>query len=191
MRPTRTGLLVSTPSGWPNLRRKGAQSLNALIGLWLGYSGIFANPPANINNVLLAPPSPSWGWCSTRWVTGAASLVCFRDIPLVGMLTAIAAMWSMLHRCIDRRGEARAHRRVSLGSSKGVLAIRRGPRIEDNRCRRKGLAVYTFGEALPTVGHLRRPQRRRYNFASPISCAPRSTPWACLCAFRSACRTFL
>jgi hypothetical protein len=102
LRPTRTGLLVSTPSGWPNLRRKGAQSLNALIGLWLGYSGIFANPPANINNVLLAPPSPSWGWCSTRWVTGAASLVCFRNILLVGMLTATAAMWSMLHRWLPR-----------------------------------------------------------------------------------------
>jgi len=179
---------VSTPSRWPNLRRKGAQSLNAVIGLWLGYSGIFANPSGQYKQCLTGAAITVVGWCSTRWVTGAASLVCFRDIPLVGMLTAIAAMWSMLHRPERRSASSPAGQ---SRSSKGVLAIRRGPRIEDNRCRRKGLAVYTFGEALPTVGHLRRPQRRRYNFASPISCAPRSTPWACLCAFRSACRTFL
>ena len=71
LRPTRTGLLVSTPSRWPNLRRKGAQSLNAVIGLWLGYSGIFANPSGQYKQCLTGAAITVVGWCSTRWVTGA------------------------------------------------------------------------------------------------------------------------
>jgi hypothetical protein len=33
-----------------------------------------------------------------RWVIGAAPLVCFWIILLVGIAVAIAAMWSMLYR---------------------------------------------------------------------------------------------
>ena len=100
--------------------------LNILVGLWLAYSAIFANPPGAMNNVALATSavavivfavwarqSDPMGWPSgtnivlgavlllvaaTRWAIGVAPLVCFWIILLVGTAVAIAAMWSMLYR---------------------------------------------------------------------------------------------
>lgn len=100
--------------------------LNILVGLWLAYSAIFANPAGAMNNVGLAGSAIAviafavWArqsdlmdWPSgtnivlgaalllvaaTRWAIGVAPLVCFWIILLVGIAVAIAAMWSMLYR---------------------------------------------------------------------------------------------
>ena len=100
--------------------------LNILVGLWLAYSAIFANPAGAMNNVALAAATVAvivfavWarqtdtlGWQSgtnivlaavllvlavLRWVIGVAPLVSFWMILLVGITVAIAAMWSMLYR---------------------------------------------------------------------------------------------
>ena len=100
--------------------------LNVLVGLWLAYSAIFANPAGAMNNVLLvaaavaiivfavwARQTDSLRWQSgtnivlaavllvmavVRWVIGVAPLVSFWFILLVGIAVAIMAMWSMLYR---------------------------------------------------------------------------------------------
>jgi hypothetical protein len=100
--------------------------LNILVGLWLAYSAIFANPAGDLNNAALAAAAVAvivfavWarqtdrmGWQSgtnivlagvllvvavVRWVISVAPLVCFWIILLVGIAVAIAAMWSMLYR---------------------------------------------------------------------------------------------
>ena len=100
--------------------------LNILVGLWLAYSAIFANPAGAMNNPGLAAGAVAiivfavWarqtdflGWQSAtnialaavllvlavlRWVIGVAPLVSFWVILLVGIAVAIAAMWSMLYR---------------------------------------------------------------------------------------------
>ena len=100
--------------------------LNILLGLWLAYSAIFANPAGAMNNVALAASamaiiifavwarqSDSLGWQSgtnivlalmlltvavVRWAIGVGSLVCFWIILLVGISVAIVAMWSLLYR---------------------------------------------------------------------------------------------
>jgi hypothetical protein len=100
--------------------------LNILVGLWLAYSAIFANPAGAMNNVALAASaiaiiifavwarqSDSLGWQSgtnivlaavllavavVRWAIGVAPLVCFWIILLVGISVAIVAMWSLLYR---------------------------------------------------------------------------------------------
>jgi hypothetical protein len=100
--------------------------LNILLGLWLAYSAIFANPAGAMNNLALAASAIAviifaiWArqtdvmdWPSrtnivlgaplllvaaTRWAVGVAPLVCFWIILLIGIAIAIAAMWSMLYR---------------------------------------------------------------------------------------------
>ena len=100
--------------------------LNILIGLWLAYSAIFANPAGAMNNVSLAVAAVAvvlfavWArrtdrmrWQSgtnivlaavlfvvavVRWVIGVAPLVGFWIILLAGIAVAITAMWSMLYR---------------------------------------------------------------------------------------------
>src|SRR6516164_611785 len=100
--------------------------LNILIGLWLAYSAIFANPAGAMNNVALgagaiavivfavwARQTDPLGWQSgtnivlaavllavavVRWAIGVAPLVCFWIILLVGIAVAIVAMWSLLYR---------------------------------------------------------------------------------------------
>ncbi len=100
--------------------------LNVLVGLWLAYSAIFANPAGAMNNVLLAAAAVAiivfavwarqtdslrWqsgtnivlaavllGMAVVRWVIGVAPLVSFWFILLVGIAVAIMAMWSMLYR---------------------------------------------------------------------------------------------
>jgi hypothetical protein len=100
--------------------------LNILVGLWLAYSAIFANPAGDMNNASLAVAAVAvvlfavWArrtdrmrWQSgtnivlaavlcvvavVRWVIGVAPLVCFWIILLSGIAVAIAAMWSMLYR---------------------------------------------------------------------------------------------
>jgi len=100
--------------------------LNILVGLWLAYSAIFANPAGAMNNVGLAAgavavivfavwarQTDSLGWQSgtnivlaavllalavMRWAIGVAPLVSFWIILLVGIAVAIASMWSMLYR---------------------------------------------------------------------------------------------
>jgi hypothetical protein len=100
--------------------------LNILLGLWLAYSAIFANPAGAMSNVALAAAALAvivfavWarqtdflGWQSgtnivlaavllvlagLRWAIGVASLLSFWIILLVGIAVAIAAMWSILYR---------------------------------------------------------------------------------------------
>ena len=100
--------------------------LNILVGLWLAYIAIFANPTGAMNNVALAAStiaiiifavwarqSDSLSWQSgtnivlaamlltvavVRWAIGVAPLVCFWIILLVGISVAIVAMWSLLYR---------------------------------------------------------------------------------------------
>ena len=108
--------------------------LNILVGLWLAYSAIFANPAGAMNNVALVAGAiavivfAAWarqtdplGWQSgtnivlaavllvlavLRWVIGVAPLVSFWIILLVGIATAIAAMWSALYRPATARTAA-------------------------------------------------------------------------------------
>lgn len=108
--------------------------LNILVGLWLAYSAIFANPAGAMNNVALAGAgvavivfavwarqSDSLGWQSgtnivlaavllavavVRWAIGVAPLVCFWIILLVGIAVAIVAMWSLLYRPQTARSAA-------------------------------------------------------------------------------------
>ena len=100
--------------------------LNILIGLWLAYSAIFANPAGAMNNVALAAAAIAvivfavWarqtdplGWQSgtnivlaavllvvavLRWLIGVAPLVSFWVVLLAGIAIAIAAIWSVLYR---------------------------------------------------------------------------------------------
>ena len=100
--------------------------LNILIGLWLAYSAIFANPAGAMNNVALAAAAIAvivfavWarqtdplGWQSgtnivlaavllvlavLRWLIGVAPLVSFWIILLAGIAIAIASIWSVLYR---------------------------------------------------------------------------------------------
>ena len=100
--------------------------LNILVGLWLAYSAIFANPAGAMNNAALAAAAVAvvffavWarqtdalGWQSgtnivlaavllvlvvLRWVIGVAPLVSFWIILLLGIAVAVAAMWSLLYR---------------------------------------------------------------------------------------------
>ena len=108
--------------------------LNILIGLWLAYSAIFANPAGAMNNVALAAAAIAvivfavWarqtdplGWQSgtnivlaavllvlavLRWLIGVAPLVSFWIILLVGIAVAIMAMWSLLYRPQTTRSAA-------------------------------------------------------------------------------------
>ena len=108
--------------------------LNILVGLWLAYSAIFANPAGAMNNPALAAAAVAvvffavWarqtdalGWQSgtnivlaavllvlavLRWAIGVAPLVSFWIILLVGIAVAVAAMWSMLYR--PEIGQSRA-----------------------------------------------------------------------------------
>jgi hypothetical protein len=100
--------------------------LNIVVGLWLAYGAIFANPAGDMNNASLATAAVAvivfavWArqtdrmsWPSAtnlvlgvvllvvalvHWAIGVAPLVCFWIILLVGIAVAIAAMWSMLYR---------------------------------------------------------------------------------------------
>jgi hypothetical protein len=109
-----------------------ANLLNILVGLWLAYSAIFANPAGAMSNVALAAAavavivfavwarqSDSLRWQSgtnivlaavlvvvavARWVIGVAPLVSFWIILLAGIAVAIAAMWSILYRPGTARG---------------------------------------------------------------------------------------
>jgi hypothetical protein len=100
--------------------------LNILVGLWLAYSAIFANPTGDMNNASLAVAAVAvvvfalWArqtdrmrWQSgtnivlaaalfvmavVRRMIGVAPLVCFWIILLSGIAIAIAAMWSILYR---------------------------------------------------------------------------------------------
>jgi hypothetical protein len=108
--------------------------LNILIGLWLAYSAIFANPAGAMNNVALAAAAIAvivfavWarqtdplGWQSgtnivlaavllvvavLRWLIGVAPLVSFWVVLLAGIAIAIAAMWSVLYRPATARTAA-------------------------------------------------------------------------------------
>ena len=108
--------------------------LNVLVGLWLVYSAIFANPAGAMSNAALAAGAVAvivfavWarqtdflGWQSgtsivlaavllvlavLRWVIGVSPLVSFWVILLLGITIAIAAMWSMLYR--PARAQSRA-----------------------------------------------------------------------------------
>ena len=108
--------------------------LNILVGLWLAYSAIFANPAGAMNNAALAAgaiavivfavwarQSDSLGWQSgtntvlaamllavavVRWGIGVAPLVCFWVILLAGIAIAIMAMWSLLYRPQTARSAA-------------------------------------------------------------------------------------
>lgn len=100
--------------------------LNILIGLWLAYSVIRADPAGAINNLALAIAAvvvvflATWArrtdymkWPSatnivlgvtfllaaaSRWAVGMAPLVSFWLILLAGITLAIVAMWSLLYR---------------------------------------------------------------------------------------------
>jgi hypothetical protein len=100
--------------------------LNVLVGLWLAYSAIFANPAGNVNNLALAGSAVAvivlalWArqtdrmlWQSgseivlgaillvtaaAHWAFGMAPLVCFWIVLLGGIAVAILAMWSVLYR---------------------------------------------------------------------------------------------
>ena len=108
--------------------------LNILIGLWLAYSAIFANPAGAMNNVALAAAAIAvivfavWarqtdpvGWQSgtnivlaavllvvavLRWLIGVAPLVSFWVVLLAGIAIAIAAIWSVLYRPATARTAA-------------------------------------------------------------------------------------
>ena len=108
--------------------------LNILVGLWLAYSAIFANPAGAINNVALAAGAIAvivfavWarqtdplGWQSgtnivlaaellvlavLRWLIGVVPLVSFWIILLAGIAIAIASMWSVLYRPATARTAA-------------------------------------------------------------------------------------
>jgi len=108
--------------------------LNVLVGLWLAYSAIFANPAGAMNNVALAAAAvavivlavwarrtDSLAWQSgtsivlgvsllamavVRWLIGVAPLVSFWIILLAGIAVAIMAMWSLLYRPQTTRSAA-------------------------------------------------------------------------------------
>jgi hypothetical protein len=108
--------------------------LNILVGLWLAYSAIFANPAGAMNNAALAAAAivvivfAAWArqtdplrWQSgtnivlaavllavavVRWAIGVAPLVCFWIILLAGIAVAIVAMWSLLYRPQTARSAA-------------------------------------------------------------------------------------
>jgi len=108
--------------------------LNILVGLWLAYSAIFANPAGAMNNVALAAGAIAvivfavWarqtdplGWQSgtnivlaavllvvavLRWLIGVAPLVSFWVVLLAGIAIAIAAVWSVLYRPATARTAA-------------------------------------------------------------------------------------
>ena len=108
--------------------------LNILVGLWLAYSAIFANPAGAMNNVGLAAgavavivfavwarQTDSLGWQSgtnivlaavllvvavLRWLIGVAPLVSFWVVLLAGIAIAIAAVWSVLYRPATARTAA-------------------------------------------------------------------------------------
>jgi hypothetical protein len=108
--------------------------LNILVGLWLAYSAIFANPAGAMNNAALAAAAivvivfAVWArqtdplaWQSgtnivlaavllavalVRWAIGVAPLVCFWIILLAGIAVAIVAMWSLLYRTQTARSSA-------------------------------------------------------------------------------------
>jgi len=100
--------------------------LNVLVGLWLAYSAIFANPAGAMDNVVLAAAAVAIivlaGWARrtdplawqsgtnivlgasllamavVRWVIGVAPLVSFWIILLAGIAVGIMAMWSLIYR---------------------------------------------------------------------------------------------
>ena len=108
--------------------------LNILVGLWLAYSAIFANPAGAMNNVALAAgaiavivfavwarQTDALGWQSgmnivlaavllvlavLRWLIGVAPLVSFWIILLAGIAIAIASIWSVLYRPATARTAA-------------------------------------------------------------------------------------
>ena len=99
---------------------------NVVVGLWLAYSAIFANPAGAMNNVVLAAAAvaiivfavwarrtDSLAWQSgtnivlgasllamamVRWAIGVAPLVSFWIILIAGIAVAIMAMWSLIYR---------------------------------------------------------------------------------------------
>ena len=107
---------------------------NILIGLWLAYSAIFANPAGAMNNVALAAAAIAvivfavWArqtdplrWQSgtnivlaavllvvavLRWLIGVAPLVSFWVVLLAGIAIAIASIWSVLYRPATARTAA-------------------------------------------------------------------------------------
>src|SRR5215469_14303211 len=108
--------------------------LNILLGLWLAYSAIFANPPGDMNIAYLAASAvavivfAAWaqradpmGWPSgtnlvlgaallvvaaARWAAYVPPLLSFWFLLLVGITIAIVAMWSMLYRPGMRKSPA-------------------------------------------------------------------------------------
>lgn len=103
-----------------------ANLLNVLLGLWLAYSAIFAQPAGDMNDTTLAASAAAvivlaaWGrrsdfmgWNSgtnivlgaillvlaaLRWGIAIAPLVSFWIILLAGIAVSIVALWSMLYR---------------------------------------------------------------------------------------------
>jgi hypothetical protein len=100
--------------------------LNVLLGLWLVYSAIFANPAGDMNIAALAASAAAvivfaaWArrtdpmaWpgdtnlvlgallllvAVIRWAVYAPPLLSFWILLLVGIAIAVVAMWSMLYR---------------------------------------------------------------------------------------------
>ena len=100
--------------------------LNALVGLWLAYSAIFAAPAGNMSNTRLAIAGAAvialaaWvrqneagNWQSAtnlalgsalileaaaRWAIEVPPLVSFWMTLLLGIAVAILALWSVLYR---------------------------------------------------------------------------------------------
>lgn len=103
-----------------------ANLLNALVGLWLAYSVVFATPAGEVSNIALAVSGiavvafAAWarqtdaaGWYSAtnlvlggivllgavvRWAVELTPLVSFWAILLLGITISIIALWAVLYR---------------------------------------------------------------------------------------------
>jgi chromate transport protein ChrA len=110
--------------------------LNLLLGLWLAYSAMVANPAGDLNVAGLAASAVAvlacavWArrtdpmdWPSgtdlvlgavhlvvamTRWAVYVPPLLSFWILLLVGIAISVAAMWSMLYRPDTLQSRARA-----------------------------------------------------------------------------------
>ena len=84
--------------------------LNILVGLWLAYSAIFANPAGAMNNPALAAAAVSVSVFAV-WArqTDAVGWQSGMNIVLVGIAVAVAAMWSMLYRPTTARSAASSY----------------------------------------------------------------------------------
>ena len=171
--------------------------LNILVGLWLAYSAIFANPTGAMNNVALAASaiaiiifavwarqSDSLSWQSgtnivlaamllvvavVRWAIGVAPLVCFWIILLVGISVAIVAMWSLLYRAQMTRSAA--SRKMSFEPVRRLLCSRSGHRGGPRFWRGKAKKLSVLRDR--AVAHLRPHLPGRFGADRPstaISC---------------------